>query len=70
MIARLRGDPIDFADDVTEIRRRFRALTRPPGDEAVVQESVMDGVPVLDTGEGLEGSVVVFAHAGGYVAGS
>lgn len=71
VIARLRADPIDFAGDITEVRRRFQALTRPPGDdEATVQESVMDGVPVLDTGAGVESSVVVFAHAGGYVAGS
>ncbi|GAB2561146.1 alpha/beta hydrolase fold domain-containing protein [Leucobacter ruminantium] len=69
VIAALRANPLDFAGDLGELRTAFDALGRRP-DPAVdvfVQREI-GGVPVVEIGEGSE--PVIFAHAGGYIAGS
>ncbi|WP_291048952.1 alpha/beta hydrolase [Herbiconiux sp.] len=73
IVEMLRANPIDFADDLLAVRARFRAL---PGAEAPtaparVQESTLGGVPVIEiSSPDDEGGIVVFVHAGGFVAGS
>jgi monoterpene epsilon-lactone hydrolase len=71
LVAALRSDPIDLAGDLQEVRSRFARL----GSQGIVPGEAKEycteiaGLPVLDLPGRAEG-VVVFLHAGGYIAGS
>lgn len=72
IVAGLRRDPIDFTGDVEQIRSRIAGLHADavPPDDVDQAKSRISGVPVLDLpGTGRAGAVI-FAHGGGYVAGS
>lgn len=68
VIAQLRSTPVDFAGDLASVRAQFDSLGRKPSGEAA--RRTLDGVPVIELPGDPERGIVVFAHAGGYVAGS
>jgi acetyl esterase/lipase len=71
VIAALRANPIDFAGDVAELRRSFEAVGRRPDPATdVFSETEIGGVPVLELPGDPSRGTVLFAHSGGYVAGS
>lgn len=73
IIALLRADPVDLAGDLASVRARFATLAgadRPP-PPATVRSATAAGVPVLEITHPDDGpGVVLFVHAGGYIAGS
>ncbi len=74
LIAKLRSDPVDFTADLDVLRARFSGLAAPlDGAGVSVRDTVIGGVPVQEivppTASGGAG-VVVFVHAGGFIAGS
>lgn len=68
VIAQLRSHPVDFAGDLAAVRAQFDSLGRQPSGEAA--RRMLDRVPVIELPGDTERGIVVFAHAGGYVAGS
>lgn len=68
VIARLRANPVDFADDLSLLRQQFDALGRPATGQ--VTHTQLGGIPVLEIPGDPDRGPVFFVHAGGYVAGS
>lgn len=69
----LRANPIDFDGDLAALRARFAVLpgAEAPDAPARVREHGLGGVPVIEiTSPHDESGVVLFVHAGGFVAGS
>lgn len=71
VVAALRSDPVDLAGDLEEVRTRFAQLGSHGVAPGEVDKYLADigGVAVLDIPGSAEG-VIVFVHAGGYIAGS
>ncbi|MGD8166396.1 alpha/beta fold hydrolase [Herbiconiux sp. P16] len=73
IVEMLRADPVDFTGDLAALRARFSALAgvqplRPPDR---LSERMLGGVPVQEISSADdERGVVIFVHAGGFVAGS
>lgn len=74
IIAALRAAPLDFAGDLDVVRERFERLGMRdlPGGAARGVHGEVGGVPIIDhiAESGARSGVVIFVHAGGYVAGS
>ncbi|MCS5722569.1 alpha/beta hydrolase [Herbiconiux sp. CPCC 203407] len=73
VIALLRSAPVDFTADLASLRARFATLadTDRPRPPATVRSATTAGVPVLEiTHPDDAPGVVIFVHAGGYIAGS
>lgn len=69
VVAALRANPLDFAGDLAELRERFDALGRRPEGVEILSVEV-DGIRVIELPGDPARGPVVFAHAGGYVAGT
>jgi acetyl esterase/lipase len=73
IVALLRADPVDFTGDLDSLRARFATLadTDRPQPPTTVRSTTSAGVPVLEVTHPDDGpGVVIFVHAGGYIAGS
>ncbi|WP_341578391.1 alpha/beta fold hydrolase [Microbacterium schleiferi] len=72
VVAALRADPVDLADDLARVRARFEQLGErdPLATGAESYRARIGGVSVLDIPVSPSEAPVVFVHSGGFIAGS
>ncbi|TAJ49096.1 MAG: alpha/beta hydrolase [Herbiconiux sp.] len=73
IVEMLRADPVDFAGELSLLRTRFSGLAgaQPLPAPARSREMMLGGVPVQEiSSPDDEPGVVIFVHAGGFIAGS